>query len=369
MKEIYAIYLVTIIFLFGCTASKKTPNENADATHEVIHTVIQTESSQIEPISDPLILGGKPYIDPDGKAYRREDAWQINKIMIGLNSDNDSRWNNITGIEQLINLKELQIGSNNNLNAFDLSPMLSLHNLEYLFIWGNITRLPDLSKLEKLTQISTHHTNLESLEGIGAPNVQNININNLAVIDSLAPLNNLRKLETLEIFQELDERIVTLNIADMSNLPSLKKLRLLMEGQKINLQGIEKLTSLEELSIYLEAFNMDGIGRLNNLEFLGLRLTEPEPSLEFLRNMQNLSDLQFSPHPDVQHRKIEPYQVLDLRPLATAKALRKLVCSFFIIRNIAALDALDIDYVDARGGRLFDTTEQSRHWIDFSTSR
>jgi Leucine-rich repeat (LRR) protein len=84
-------------------------------------------------------------------------------------------------------LTNLSIGRNN-MHLVDLSVIETLHNLRGLSIRGNITRLPDLSRLENLRSISIMGSQLESLEGIGAPNARGIEIGSEKDIDSLSPL-------------------------------------------------------------------------------------------------------------------------------------------------------------------------------------
>jgi hypothetical protein len=363
------LFVLFILLLTNCTGKTTTvPPSDANKTEseQIADNANKTESKQI---ADPLILGGKPYVDFDGKAYRKDEAGLITSLTCNFNPDATVRWHSLEGIEQLVNLKGISIYGEN-LDAVDFTPLSSLYNLEELFIRGNITRLPDLTRLEHLITISIYNANyfsgLVSFEGIGAPNVRRINILNFGEgIDSLAPLNNLPYLEELKIN---GDGSTMLRIADMSNLPSLKELVLLMESTQIDLQGIEKLSAIEEL-LFSESnpFNIEGIGKLKNLRDLGLKLLSPEPSLEFLRNMPNLSYL------GLVANKSEPDQVLDVSPLATLKNLRALGCINFIIKNISALDVLDALNVQddessgiiyLYGCRLYNKTDKSKHYLD-----
>jgi Leucine-rich repeat (LRR) protein len=260
-----------------------------------------------------------------------------------------------------------------NLYKVDLSAIETLHELTGLRVEGDIDKLPDLTKLEKLRSITIKYGALESLEGIGAPNIRRINIINWkGEIDSLAPLNNLLYLEDLEISNIVSK---SYRIADISNLPSLKKLWLNMSGARIDLQGIENLSALEYLSVSeSNPFNIESIGKLKNLEQLDLNLISPQPSLEFIRDMPNLWQLGFSADENREGfpRETEAYQVLDVSPLASLEKLRLLYCTNFIIKNISALDANDlfsIDDPDNPSGiylwrsRLYDDTEKSRHFL------
>ena len=361
-----------VLLLANCVGKTTTvpPSDAKKAESEQLaDNANKTESEQI---ADPLILDGRPYVGYQGKAYRKDEAGLITSLTCNFNPNAAVRWHSLEGVEQLLNLKRLTVDGEN-LSMIDFSPLSPLSNLQSLYFEG-ITHLPNLTVLkQQLSYIGIRSSGqytqykrdsrLESLKGIGAPNVRRINIENSGVgIDSLTPLNNLHYLEELAIN---GRGSTTLRIANMSNLPSLKKLILLMGSTQINLQGIEKLSALEELRISpVDSFNIEGIGKLENLWRLTLKLISPEPSLEFLRNMPNLSYL------GLVANKSEPYQVLDVSPLATLKNLRYLSCTEFIIKNIATLDVLDAlsiqddespGVIYLRGSRLYDETEKSKH--------
>jgi hypothetical protein len=290
-------------------------------------------------------------------------------------------------------LTNLTLDSVFDLPNVDLSAIETLHDLHRLWIAGDNAKLPDLTKLENLRLITLgsryYDAALESLEGIGAPNAEEIRITNRGEIDSLAPLNNLLNLELLEIhtftrkgeyklenlpgLSRLEINIRNINapivLQGIENLTGLKHLDIGMNGT-IDLQGIENLQYLEHLELYYPALvNFEGIGKLKNLNLLHMPLRSPEPSLEFLRNMPNLTELEFSG----SRRNGEVYQVLDLAPLATLKNLREFGCSYFIIKNISALDGLELEdsrmpFIGLEGCRLYDETEKSRHHLVFDFS-
>ena len=266
----------------------------------------------------------------------------------------------------LYNLKELYIYGEN-LDKVDFSPISSLYNLEELEIEGNITRLPDLTRLERLNKIYIKKAALASLEGIGAPNVKRIEIEAVnGNIDSLAPLDNLLMLEAFYITCLSDK---VMKIADMVNLPGLKVLN--FSGGKIDMRGIERLASLEELVIYdCEPYNIEGIGRLNNLIGLLINLISDNPSIEFLRNMPTIIYLEIYWHYSGlndryqnRYQRVDAYQVLDASPLATATALYTLSFDNFIIKNISSLDVLNgiKGGIRFQGSRLYDENERTRH--------
>ncbi|MDR1837516.1 MAG: hypothetical protein LBQ89_07655 [Treponema sp.] len=363
--------LILSILLFSCTNQNQSSGKTPAIPPSDAKTY-ESNTTESEQIADPLILDGRPFVGYQGKAYRKDEAELITSLTCNFNPDAAVRWHSLEGVEQLLNLKRLTVDGEN-LSMIDFSPLSPLSNLESLYFEG-ITHLPNLTVLkQQLTYIGIRSSGqytqykrdsrLENLDGIGAPNVRRINIENRGVgINSLAPLNNLPYLEDLVIN---GRGSTTLRIADMSNLPSLKRLDLHMPLIPFDLQGIENLQTLEDLRLSdNNTFNIEGIGKLKNLRRLTLKLVSPEPSLEFLRNMPNLSYLGFVAN------KSEPYQVLDVSPLATLKNLRRLGCTGFIIKNIATLDILDAlseasGHVYLAGSKFFDKTDKSRHPLVF----
>ncbi|MDR1837764.1 MAG: hypothetical protein LBQ89_08920 [Treponema sp.] len=363
--------LILSILLFSCTnqnqRSGKTPTIPTNNT-----STYESNTTKSEQLADPLILDGRPFVGYQGKAYRKDEAELITSLTCNFNSDATVRWHSLEGVEQLVNLKSLSVFGED-LNNVDFSLLSPLSNLKSLYFRG-ITRLPDLTMLEQISYINIKDTGngrdsrLKNFEGIGAPNVNMIDILNWIEIDSYAPLNNLHYLEKL-VINSLGQKVY--KIADISNLPRLKNLQIIT-GAEIDLQGIEGLLALENISLSSsKPFNIESIGKLKNLKHLDLKLIHPEPSLEFLRDMPNLSVLYLTANENSNYSyDFEPYQVLDVSPLATLKNLRMLGCTDFIIKNIATLDVLDAlsiqddespGYIYLAGSRLFDNTEKSKH--------
>jgi len=388
-----------------------------------------------ERLADPLILDGKPYKDKT-KTYRKNEARLITHIYCNFSLNNDEGLHsfegfeqlenletlsivgeidkidftplasllnlrgidisgsvvdlrNIKGLEQLVSLEELTINwESENFADMDFTPLASLPKLETLRFAEPITHLPDLTRLTNLRNISicnyssSPYAMLDNLEGIGAPNLKTIKIKNEKEINSFVPLNNLVYLEYLELslYNNSDKKIY--KITDMADLPNLKYLRI-GTWAKIDLRGIEKMSSLEELLLKnCEPFNIENIGKLSNLKKLSINLISNEPSLEFLRNMPNIMELNLDAN---NHREDFPhyskaYQILDVSPLATLKKLRTLRCVNFIIKNISALDVLDAfgdfddnnveieefhDTIFLWKCILYDKTEKSKHRLFF----
>jgi hypothetical protein len=364
------LFLLIILLLTNCNNKEKIrlDNRTENESQLVILPIDnnQEESSKTELFIDPLILDGKPVIY-SGKAYSKDEAYLFENLSCDFDQNAVIRWYSFEGIEQLFKLKKISIYGRN-LDTIDFTPLLSLSNLEELYIRGKIARLPDLTKMENLHFITIEGSQLESLEGIGAPNLRSIEIRSEREIGSLAPLNILVYLEDLGIHIP---RKTEYKITDMINLPNLKRFEAYMG--KVDLRGIENLIALEYLSLdYCEPFNIEGIGKLTNLTRLSINLISPNPSLEFLRDMPNISSLTFYADSSRDFfSETEAYQVLDLSPLATLKNLQNLKCENFIIKNISALDTNESfgddypNYIFLNRCRLFDETEKSRHRLVF----
>jgi Leucine-rich repeat (LRR) protein len=403
--------LAIILLLTTCTNKEASRSENET----------QHGSNKTERLADSLILGGRPYVNSSGEVFKKDETNLIGTVYCNFSPDAvGGRWHSFEGMEQLVNLEFLAIdGEGEILETLDFSPLASLTILENVsfrngvirrcgFAWtkhltntkklgiedegdalasvdftplasltkleeinfsGNITSLPDLTKLRNICSIGIGGyvaAALESLEGIGAPNAESIRIRNSKEIVSFVPLNNLMYLEELQLWIN-GEKVY--KIAEMSNLPSLKELGLYMGNTKIDLQGIENISSLEVLYAGgCEPFNIEGIGKLANLRYLNINLISSEPSLEFLRGMPKLAglDLEADSKREDYGYVAKAYQVLDLSPLATVKSLQQLSCIGFIIKNISALDVLNIQgYMYLVGSRFYDETEKSKHTFYF----
>ncbi|MDR1837763.1 MAG: hypothetical protein LBQ89_08915 [Treponema sp.] len=145
----------------------------------------------------------------------------------------------------------------------------------------------------------------------------------------------------------------------------------------IDLRGISRFTSLEVLYFSdSEPYNIEDIGELINLRIISVNLTSPIPSVEFIKNLNNLEHIlfygnnHFYPYglPSAYTTEIlesEATQILDVSPLASLKNSKSIFCRNFILKNISALDALDVGTIDIMGSRLYDKTEKSKHYLLF----
>lgn len=272
----------------------------------------------------------------------------------------------------LANLERLGIYDGINLASVDLSPLASLLNLERLFIDGNISNLPDLTPLNKLSHITIKNSDLESLVGLGAPGMERLEIIEMETFETLAPLSNLPELRLLHI---VTRRTGSFTRMDLSNVPRLEFLTIMTTGGPLDVTGIERLTGLAYVNFQTTGLvNPQSISGLYNLKSLSMTLVDENPFIEYLRGMQGLHDLYIEGVSFWRNRSEEPYQVLDVSPLANNHNLEGLSMRHFIIKNIASLnnlrnlhhgDNLELGKIDLIGSRLFDENDKSVHDLDF----
>jgi len=316
----------------------------------------------------PLILGGKQY-----RQRLLEDASSLLYVTFNIDPLDPNKMNSLENIELLTKIREIRIDGKN-MDKVDFSLLSVLVTLEELHIEGDISHLPDLTSLEKLTWIKIKKSALTNLKSIGAPNLINIEVQ-MKSFDSLAPLSNLSKLELVRIWSSESDFAA---IGGLTNVPKLKHLDLGYKGI-IDLAGIERLTSLEELELGSHAtpINTQGISSLQNLVFLKMYIIKDEnPSIEYLRGLKNLKYVSIYGKNwvfRIDEGKKPPQQILDVSPLAESLKLEQLTLSGFIIKNISALNHLENlmpDYIYLDDSQLFDESEMynSTHRLIFDSS-
>lgn len=106
------------------------------------------------------------------------------------------RFSNITPLENLVNLKYLDLSGN---KISDLSPLSKLNKLEYLNLSSNritdISSLESLVALEKLYLSKNEIRDLEELENLSKLNTLHINNNKIRWVKYLSELKNLKYLK------------------------------------------------------------------------------------------------------------------------------------------------------------------------------
>jgi hypothetical protein len=209
-----------------------------------------------------------------------------------------------------------------------------------------------LSNLERLRTVEIKDAALVSLEGLGGG------------------------VEKLILNTSQTDNNTVLKVSDIKNMGGLEWF--MFEGGKINLESIDRFTSMECLVLTdCEPYNLDSINRLKSLKYIYINLISPNPSIEFLRDMPNLESVSLFGNYRLynyelpwtsfssQDRQYRPTQALDVSPLATSMKLWDISCYYLIIKNISSLDVLDnISFgIQLQGSRLYDETEKSRHYF------
>jgi hypothetical protein len=350
MKTIFYI-LLTVIILTSCV--QKTTNkqqtdddtktafkdnaEEKDEPKQLNKTNKQTlTDSYTEEETDYVFIGGKRY----------KGGWEIERVYLWIDPEDPKSSNSLENIELHWNLKELTI-EGKNLDKVDFSPISLLTKLEILIIEGNITRMPDMSNLKQLHKVEVKKAALKSLEGINGPSI-----------------------EWLEIESPKSNNNNMLKVNDLKNMNVLKVFS--FSYGKIDVSGIDRFTSLEFIELlYCEPYNINCIGNIKNLKALQINLTSTNPSIEFLKDMPNLYLANFYGNYQKYNYSAfnnKPSQVLDVTPLAASKELQDIEFLNLIIKNISALDVLDLPkyrYIALYGSKLYDETEKSRHSLHF----
>ncbi len=195
----------------------------------------------------------------------------------------DGEIENLKGIENLINLTELNLRKTNITSLKDIE---NLSKLTQLYLdETKITSLQGIEKLTNLTILGLDETKITSLQGI-----ENLrSLTNLSLmctgITSLEGVENLTNLTDLN----LDFTRIT-SLQGIEKLTKLTSLHLDCAGIT-SIEGIEKLTKLTSLHLSSEGItSIEGIENLTNLTDLSLRFTGIT-SLKGIENLTNLTRL------------------------------------------------------------------------------
>ncbi|WP_221771244.1 leucine-rich repeat domain-containing protein [Listeria farberi] len=189
----------------------------------------------------------------------------------------------ISGVENLTNLKLLSLGSN---EISDISPVANLTNLTVLKLSNN--QLNDISPLSNLTSLD--ELSLGSNE-----------------ISDISPVENLTNLTWLELFYN--------QLSDISPLSNLTKLRLLSlhNNQLSDISPVENLTNLTNLNLNNNQLNdISPLSNLTGLNNLSL-------------NSNEISDISpLSTFPNLFSLSLKNNQLSDISPLSNLTNLTNL---------------------------------------------
>lgn len=196
--------------------------------------------------------------------------------------DNLKNIGEIKGLDQLIQLKVLNLEGN---NITSINNLKSLTNLEKLNLNQNkITEIKNLDSLTNLKELYLSRNNIEEIKGLN----QLINLRLLDLSwNSIFEINGLGSLEKIEELYLSNNRIKKINHLD--KLINLRHLDL--ESNKISrIEGLGMLTKLEDLSLmdnnYMTITELDN---LKSLKYLKIDLMGSK--LEGFQNFENLQEL------------------------------------------------------------------------------
>ena len=197
-----------------------------------------------------------------------------NLTFLNLSSNNISDISALTG---LTNLTRLNLGSN---NISDISVLSGLTNLTYLCLdWNEITDINAISGLTNLTDLKLYCNNISDISVLsGLTNLTNLylysnNISDISVLSGLTNLtdlnlgsNNISDISVLSGLTNLtDLRLYSNNISDISALSGLTNLTCLGLSNN-NISDISALSGLIELTdLYLYSNNISDISAISGL--------------------------------------------------------------------------------------------------------
>jgi hypothetical protein len=173
----------------------------------------------------------------------------------------------LTGIEELTNLKRLNISDDKNL-PIDFSSFKFLEKCSIL--WNkNIKSLSTCKRLKELL-------------------IKKINLQDRNTVEQLKGLDNIEKLTLIQ--SKFD------NIDYLEFIPQLKELEIYYSPTLKNINGLRFCLKTIEKLVFDHCRNIDDyqmIGNLFGLKYLGINNGGKIPSLNFIRSLKNLKHLSF----------------------------------------------------------------------------
>ena len=236
----------------------------------------------------------------------------------------DGNIENISGIENLLNLVELDLRNN---QIVDISPLADLKSLTHLYLSHN--QISDISPVAELSRLLDLFLEENLVEDIGPlknlKNLEMLVIGNNQVSD-LQPLASLVQLPWVSLYNN--------QVKDISPLASLYNLDYLdLSGNSIS--DIETLKNLKKLdSVYLQDNNISDIDvflkiKIKRILFLGnnqINDISPLANLTELKilnlNSNNISDISALKNlTKLQRLTLDNNLVSSIKPLADSKEL------------------------------------------------
>lgn len=189
---------------------------------------------------------------PDGRVYKT-DVEKITSLEV-----DEKNITYLDGIENLINLEEFSANEN---NIKDIAPLKELTNLQWVYLDKNqVSSVGSLSNLASLKALSLQNNKLVDISELNnLKELRTLHLNNNE-INNISPIKNLSKLSDLSV---ADNKIQ--NIDSLSSLQNIEYLDL--SGNYIS--NIEPLTQLNGLKYLTLTGNfIDNIDCLKNVKNL-----------------------------------------------------------------------------------------------------
>ena len=234
------------------------------------------------------------WLEKKRKNYRKlidldllKDAWnelfQKDWLSLQTTNDEDKRISTIVPLEGLLNLRSLVL--QNNLIS-DLRPLSEMTQLKYLNIFANrvadLAPLKNLVALEELALGGNPITSLRVLEEL--PNLRELELTP-DQIPKFEECKKLARLATLDIYGEE-------KIPHFKNWPQMQSLKLLKAYATQNLEGLQRIRSLETLKLSVGTYcDLNPLRDLNALTHLELITSKPL-NLEPLAKLHALRSLE-----------------------------------------------------------------------------
>lgn len=224
----------------------------------------------------------RDYIEKESGNIYQSDIEDITELYM-----NNRQIKDLSGIENLTNLKKLNLGNNKISDVSALSKLTNIQklNLGYIPYYGfempdpevNYNEISDISALKNFT-------NLQELN-LGYTKIKDIN--------ELKALSNLKKLD-LSDNQISDISGIVNALKELANLNDLN----LSTNEISDISELSKLTNLKMLSLNSNNIsNINTLKGLNNLQTLNLgsnQISDISNAANVLKELINLSDLNLS---------------------------------------------------------------------------
>jgi len=219
----------------------------------------------------------------DHVSYQGEIFFPNNGVL-NLKDLNISKISEIEGIQNLVDLKELNLSGN---NISEISNLENLVNLKKLNLSGNkITEIYGLDSLKQLNQLYLNNNDISEIKGLNnLKNLHFLNLENNSITEiknlhnnvNLTTLylnnNQINEIKNLESLRELYFLALNNNnIKDIKGLGALRNLRILqLAANKIQeIKGLGNLKKLTNLNLYNNIIKETKDPNLPNLYFFSL---------------------------------------------------------------------------------------------------